>query len=110
MQIFATKEIECGGQKRLFKVNLYATAKFCEYKGIKLSQFESRFVDPSLLDIMELAYYACLQGGNKVEIDTFMEWFDDSNLILEFSELMNQAFKSADDKLGKQRGKPTKAR
>jgi hypothetical protein len=109
MRIFATKEIECGGQMRLFKVNLFATARFCEHKGTKLSQLEQQLVDPSLLDIMLLAYFSLVQVDKPVEIDEFMAWFDDSDLFEEFPLLMNEAF-SQDAKPGKQRGKPTKAR
>jgi hypothetical protein len=108
MRIFATKEIECGGQKRLFKVNLYSTARFCEHKGTKLSQLEKQLVDPSLLDIMLLAYFSLVQV-EPVELDDFMTWFDDSDLFEQFPVLLNEAFKS-DETVGKQRGKPTKVR
>lgn len=109
MRIFATKEIECGGQMRSFKVNLYATARFCEHKGTKLSQLERQLVDPSLLDIMLLAYFSLVQGDQAVELDEFMAWFDDSDLFEQFPVLLNEAF-SSDAKPGKHRGKPTKAR
>jgi hypothetical protein len=105
MRIFATKEIECGGQVWPFKVNLFATAQFCEYKGIKLSDIGERLGNPSLIDIMDFAYYAYLSAGGSVERNEFMTWFDDSNLFVEFSELIAEAFKADDEPVGKPKAK-----
>jgi hypothetical protein len=105
MRIFATKEIECGGQVRLFKVNLFATAQFCEARGIKLSDIGERLGNPSLIDIMDFAYFAHLATGANVERSEFMTWFDDSDLFVEFTELITQAFESegADKSVGKRK-------
>jgi hypothetical protein len=105
MRIFATKQIECGGQVRPFKVNLFATAQFCEARGIKLSDISERLGNPSLIDIMDFAYYSHLATGEKVERDEFMSWFDDSNLFVEFSELIADAFKSEENSVGKPKAK-----
>jgi hypothetical protein len=106
MRIFATKEIECGGQKRPFKVNLFATALFCEHKGIKLSHLETTLGKPSLLDIMDLAYFAHLATGNQVERDEFMGWFDDSDLLTEFTQLITEAFQGDGERT---EGKPKRS-
>jgi hypothetical protein len=101
MRIFATKEIECGGQVRPFKVNLFATARFCEYKGIKLSDIGSRLTDISLLDLMDFAYFAYLSSGGEEAREVFMTWFDDSDLFTEFSTLLEAAFTSEETEVGK---------
>jgi hypothetical protein len=105
MRIFATREIECGGQVRPFKVNLFATARFCEYKGIKLSDIGSRLTDISLLDLMDFAYFAYLSAGGEEAREVFMTWFDDSDLFTEFSTLLAEAFKADDEPVGKPKAK-----
>lgn len=105
MRIFATKQIECGGQVRPFKVNLFAMAQFCEAKGIKLSEIGTRLADPSLMDMMELAYYCHVAAGGEVDRAEFMTWFDESDLFMEFTELVTSAFEVAES----DKGKPKKA-
>jgi hypothetical protein len=104
MRIFATKEIECGGQVRPFKVNLFATAQFCEAKGIRIAELADRLGNPSLIDMMDFAYYAHLATGSKVDRDEFMTWFDDSNLFEEFTELVTSALSGeSKQSVGKQK-------
>ena len=105
MRIFATKEIECGGQVRPFKVNLYATARFCEYKGIQLSQIGTRLTDISLLDLMDFAYIAYLTAGGDENREVFMTWFDDSDLFTDFSVLLEAAFTAEGESVGKPKAK-----
>ena len=105
MRIFATKEIECGGQVRPFKVNLFATAQFCEYKGIKLSDIGSRLTDISLLDLMDFAYFAYLSAGGEETREVFMTWFDDSELFTDFSALLESAFTGESEPVGKPKAK-----
>ena len=105
MRIFATKEIECGGQVRPFKVNLFATAQFCEYKGIKLSDIGTRLTDISLLDLMDFAYFAYKSAGGDENREVFMTWFDDSELFTDFSALLESAFTAEGESVGKPKAK-----
>jgi hypothetical protein len=105
MRIFATKQIECGGQVRLFKVNLHATALFTDANGIKLNDIGERLGNPSLMELMDFAYYAYLVTGEKVERDVFMSWYDHSNLLFEFNELLADALNSGETSVGKPKAK-----
>jgi hypothetical protein len=109
MRIFATKEIECGGKKRLFKVNMYNTALFTDYRNIKLSGISDFFSDPGLLDLMLMAWFCLVKTDEHVTKEEFMTWYDTSDLFTEFPELLNNAFEF-DEKPGKQRGKPKEIR
>ena len=108
MRIFATKQIECGGEKRKFTLNLFATAQFCEAKNIGLADFEKRFANPRLLDMMDLAYFAYQSGGGTVERDEFMTWFDHSELLTESMELIKLAFESGAENVGKPKPKASR--
>lgn len=108
MRIFATKQIECGGEKRKFTLDLFATAQFCDVKNIGLADFEKRFANLGFLDIMDLAYFAYKSGGGTVERDEFMTWFHDSDLLTESMELIKVAFEYGAENVGKPKPKASR--